>query len=243
MTFAQLQQYYVGLLILQYAGLPKFTQFIQLICNSALIDGLLLEFPAAFNLQTAVGAQLTLLGQMVGAPRNVFGIAPFATYFNFTIYAGSPTSIGFNRYSTQVDADNIDRWQVDATYTLTDFELLNLIYLKIIFNNLSNSFSQLKNALYDYFDGAIDIVSPDGGSATYFNFTRFTAMPSSIGFNRYSTLPTPDPDNIERWYQYLNIVKTLTYNVKQPYYNVVTIAKFLNIMPHSMGVRVLINEI
>lgn len=240
MTFQELQQYYVGLLILQYAGLPKFTQFIQLVCNSALMDGLLLEFPAAFNLQTAVGAQLTLLGQMVGAPRNVFGIAPFATYFNFTIYAGSPTSVGFNRYSTLVDASNIDRWQVDATYTLTDFELRNLIYLKIIFNNLSNSFSQLKNALYLYFQGAIDIIAPNQGE-NFFNFTRYTAQPPSIGFNRYSTLPAPDTDNIERWSQYQ--VKTLVYTVEQPYYNVVTIAQFLNIMPHSMGVKVIVNQI
>lgn len=240
MTFAQLQQYYIGLLILQYAGLPKFTQFIQLVCNSALIDGLFLEFPSAFNLQTAVGAQLTLLGQMVGAPRNVFGISPFTTYFNFTIYTGSPTSIGFNRFSTLVDPDNIDRWQVDATYTLTDFELLNLIYLKIIFNNLSNSFSQLKNALYGYFDGAIDVLAPNQGE-NFFNFTRYTAQPSSNGFYRYSSLPTPDPDNIERWSQYT--VKTITYTVKQPYYNVVTIAQFLNIMPHSMGVKVIVNQI
>lgn len=238
MNFTQLQQYYVGLLILQYAGLPKFMQMIELVCNSALCDGLFLQFPEAFNLQTAVGDQLTLLGKIVGVPRNVIGINPFAVYFNFTLYAGSPTSVGFNRFATLTDADNINRWQSNATYTLTDFELLSLIYLKIIYNNLSNSFSQLKNALWEYFDGSINILSPDV-SATYFNFTRFIGQPASIGFNRFATLT--DQYNIERWSQHH--IMLLSYTVKQPYYNVMSIAQFLNIVPHSMGVQVTVTQI
>jgi hypothetical protein len=230
--------YYQGLLILQYAGLPKFTQFIQLVCNSAICDGLFLQFPSAFNLTTAQGDQLTLLGEIVGVPREVIGISPYTTYFNFTIYSGSPTSVGFNRYATLVDPDQIDRWQVQNTYTLTDFEMLNLIYLKIIYNNLSNTFSQLKNALWEYFDGAINITSPDV-SATYFNFTRYSGSPASIGFNRFSTLT--DAYNIERWSAHS--IMQLVYTVKQPYYTVMTIAQFLNIVPHSMGVTVIVNEI
>lgn len=235
--FQQLQTYYIGLLILQYAGLPKFTQFIQLIVNSALIDGLFLQFPEAFNLQTAVGAQLTILGEIVGVPRNVYGINPYAVYFNFTRYAGSPTSIGFNRWTTLVDPDNIARWQVNTSYTLTDFELRSLIYLKIVYNNLSNSFGQLKNGLYKYFHGQIDILAPDQ-SATYFNFTRWTGTPMSIGFNRWTTLI--DPDNIARWDDY-NLMG-LDYIVFQPFYNVMTIAQFLNIVPHSMGVSVTVTQ-
>lgn len=232
-TIQEILAYYSSLLILQYAGLPNFTQFIQLVVNRAYCDGLFQEFPDAFDLPIAIGEQLTLLGLIVGVPRTVFGINPYAVYFNFTRYQGSPTSIGFNRWTTLVDPDNIDRWQVNSSYTLTDFQLLNLIYLKIIYNNLSNSYSQLKNALWYYFDGAINITAPDN-SATYFNFTRWTGKPASVGFNRYAT--PVDPDNIERWYQYQ--LFGLTYTVQQPYYTVVTIAQFLNILPHSMGVSV-----
>lgn len=238
----QLIVYYQGLLILQYAGLPKFMQFINLVVNSALCDGLFLEFPSAFSLTTAVGNQLTLLGEIVGVPRSVFGINPYAVYFNFTRANGSLTSIGFNRWSTLVDPDNIDRWQVQNTYILTDLQLLQLIYLKIVYNN-SNSFSQIKNGLYQYFNGSIDIIAPDisattGLSVTYFNFTRFVNSPTSVGFNRWSTLV--DPDYFERWSQYQ--LMQLNYIVKQPYYNVVTIAQYLNIMPHSMGVTVNVTQ-
>ena len=236
----QLIAYYQGLLILQYAGLPKFTQFIGLVVNSALCDGLFLAFPAAFNINTAVGAQLTLLGQIIGVPRNVYGISPFSTYFNFTIYSGTPTSIGFNRFSTVNDTNNIDRYQTNATYVLNDFELRALIYLKIIYNNNSNTWAQLKNALWNTFNGAINIgPSFTASSATYFNFTRWVALPASVGFNRYATCV--DADNIQRWSP--GLLMNISYNVKQPYYNVMQIAAFLNIVPHSMGVSVTVNQI
>ncbi len=238
MTLEELQEYYADLLIVQYKPKSKAYSTIKLVANQSLCDGLFLEFDVAFNLDTAVGAQLTILGKIVGVPRNVLGLDLNSTFFNFTRYAGTPASVGFNRYATPVDPDYIARWLSNASYVLNDFELNALIRLKIIFNNTFSSFSQLKIALYEVFSGNIDIVAPDMGM-TYFNFTRYGTVPASVGFNRYTTLS--DPDNIERWSQ--SSLMNLVYTVKQPYYNVVTVAQFLKILPHSTGVQTTVNQI
>lgn len=243
MTPQQIQQvldYYANILIYQYKGMPKAFQTVQLYVNQAVCDGLFFLIQAAFNLNTAVGAQLTIIGQIIGVPRQVYGIAPYAVYFSFTRANGEPASIGFNRATTPVDPDNILRAQVQNTYTLTDFEMLNLIKLKIIYNNVFSSFSQLKIALYNTFAGGIDIVAPDT-DMTYFNFTRaYKISPASVGFNRASTYI--DPDNIFRT-QNFNWLMQINYTVSQPYYTVVQIAQFLNIMPHSCGVGVTVEQI
>lgn len=242
MSPAQLQQvlnYYANLLIYQYRGMSKAYQTIQMVANQSICDGLFFALSTAFNLNTAVGAQLTIIGKIVGVPRNVFGIAPYATYFNFTRSQGSPASVGFNRATTPVDPDFFLRAQVQSTYTLTDFEMLNLIKLKIIYNNTFSSFSQLKTALYKTFSGDIDITSPGGGS-TYFNFTRARGEPPSVGFNRATT--HVDADHIMRAKNY-NWLMQLNYTVKQPYYTVVTVAQFLDILPRSMGVSTTVTKI
>lgn len=240
MNNQQLLQYYAGLLILQYAGLPKFQQFIQLVANQSTCDGLFLELQNCFVLNEAVGVQLTMIGNLLGVPRTVFGINPYATYFNFTRASGTPASIGFNRATTPVDPDYFLRAQVNSSYTMTDFELLNVIRLKIIYNYTYSSFRALKNALYYYFNGNIDIKSL-ANSYAYFNFTRATSVPPSNGYNR-ATTPS-DSFNFQRASDFKNSIMTINYYVKQPYYTTMQIAKYLNIVPHSSGVNQIINYI
>lgn len=226
-----LLEYYVSILILQYRPKPKFQAMNRLVANQSTCDGLFLQLQNCFNLDQAIGAQLTILGKIVGVPRNVFGINPFAVYFSFTRAAGTPASVGFNRATTPVDSDFFLRAQVQSSYTLTDFELLNLIYLKIIYNNTYSSFRALKNALYNRWNGAIDIIA-DSTTTEFFNFTRALSEPPSNGFNR-STTPS-DTKFFMRASEY-NLMK-LNYVVYQPYYTVMQVAQFLNIVPRSMGV-------
>jgi hypothetical protein len=239
-----LQNFYSDLLIYQYRGMPKAYATIQMVANQSLCDGLFFEFPTSFNLDTAVGAQLTIIGKIVGVPRNIFGINPWATYFNFTrATLPNPASTGFNRATTPSDADNILRAQVQNTYTCTDFELLNLIKIKIIYNNCYSSFSQLKKALWSYFEGDIDIISPDNGK-TFFNFTRANGTPASVGFNRTNT--HVDANYVMRTVQGGGVqpsIMQINYSVKEPYYVVMTIANFLNILPHSCGVAVSVTQL
>jgi hypothetical protein len=224
--------------------MPKFQQLIQLVTNQSTCDGLFLELQNCFWLDQAVGEQLTIIGEIVGAPRNVYGINPYANYFNFTRATTEPASNGFNRATTPVDTKYFQRAQVNYTYTLTDQQLYWLIQLKIIYNNTYSSWSALKNALWEAYSGGIDIIAPDPGWE-YFNFTRATSEPASVGFNRAKT-PT-DSYFFERSANFSSGTRSslmlLAYRVQQPYYVTMKIAKFLNIIPHSSGVNQVLNYV
>lgn len=195
MTLQEALDYYADQLIIQYNSLPKASATIKCLVNNALCDGLTFQLQDAFDLNTAAGEQLTILGKIVGVPRLIFGLDLGHEFFNFTRYSGTPASNGFNRWTTPIDTKLISRWRTDTSYTTTDFELRGLINLKIIYNNAYESLGTVKPQLYNIFAGDIDVV-----------------------------------DNLD---------STITYKVKQPYYNVGVICTFLgNILPKPMGVGI-----
>ncbi len=148
MTDPLLLQYYSDLNIVQYKILPKAEDTIKLLVNQALCDGLPQQEQACFDLETALGEQLTIIGWIVGANRNVYGLDLAHTYFSFTRYVGTPSSVGFGRFSDVPYGDDIWlRYNSTGNYVLTDFELRAFIKLKIIYNNTYSSYKGLKEAL------------------------------------------------------------------------------------------------
>ncbi len=159
MTLTELQDYYANQLIAQYRGLNKASNTMRLVANMSLCDGLMLVEPTCFDLDTAIGAQLTILGNIVGAPRNVIGLDLVHTFFQFTRYAGSPAGVGFGRYNSNPYPTSIfKRYHSGETYTLTDFEMRYLIKLKIIYNNTWTSTKYLIEALWNLFGSAVSVV-------------------------------------------------------------------------------------
>lgn len=69
MTTAELAAYYANLLILQYIGKPKAYATVKAFVTPALIDKLALSVQAAFEISSAVGDQLDILGSLVGVQR------------------------------------------------------------------------------------------------------------------------------------------------------------------------------
>jgi hypothetical protein len=228
MELQEILEYYSGLLIVQYREKEKAINTTRVFVNQSVCDGIMEAEKICFDLDTALGAQLTVLGKIIGVERNVYGLDLGHVFFNFTRYLGSPASYGFGRYNAQPDADLFYRYNNYAIYTLTDFEMRALIYLKIIF----------KEALWAKFRDQIDIAeSPlgvDTDGYTFFNFTRYSGTPASVGFGRYED--DPYIDYIYR-YAYSGLMQ-LTYQVKTIYQNAVEAAVFLNIMPKPMGVQV-----
>lgn len=167
MTLQEAFDYYTNTLITQYRDKSKAIQTIECLVNCAFCDGLPLQFNEAFDLDTAAGEQLTLLGRIVGVPRNIYGLDLTHEFFNFTRYSGTPASNGFNRWTTVADSYLISRWRTNATYVTTDFELRALINLKIIYNNSYKSLGVVKESLYNVFGGLIDIVDNVDFTLTY----------------------------------------------------------------------------
>lgn len=159
MTWLEVLEYYEGLLITQYRNKTKAKDTVKLLCNSSVCDGLPLQILNSFKLNDAAGAQLTVLGKIVGVSRNIIGLDLEHTFFNFTRY-DSRTSVGFSRYATQPDTNLFLRYVQDASYTLSDFELRTVIKLRILYNTRFMTFKNIKDGLYNYFQGGIDIVPP-----------------------------------------------------------------------------------
>lgn len=69
MTEQEFEDYYSDLLILQYKTLPKARATISALVKQAVDGGFLLQLVNAFNLDTAIGKQLDILGKYIGLNR------------------------------------------------------------------------------------------------------------------------------------------------------------------------------
>jgi hypothetical protein len=72
MTDAELQSYYANLLILQYNGKPKASAMIEAVVLPVFMKQLPVAVQNAFDIDTAVGVQLDVIGKYVGAGRNAY---------------------------------------------------------------------------------------------------------------------------------------------------------------------------
>lgn len=71
MSENEIKDYYANLLILQYRTLEKARAHIKALVRNAYADGLLKKVIDGFNIDTAVGKQLDILGKYIGLGRNV----------------------------------------------------------------------------------------------------------------------------------------------------------------------------
>ena len=164
LTQQELLKYYSDRLIIQYSGLPKATATIQALANCSVCDNFFITLQTCFNLETATGEQLTILGKIVGVPRTVYGLDLVDTFFNYSSWVGLPASVGFNSWATPADTDKWDSWLSTEIYSPTDFEMLALIKLKIMRNNYFPSLGQIVPALWNVFGTAIQLT--DGFNKT-----------------------------------------------------------------------------
>lgn len=66
---SEIEKYYENLLIIQYNGLPKASQTIRLLAETATGDEIMSQILEAFNVDTAVSKNLDMIGLFVGADR------------------------------------------------------------------------------------------------------------------------------------------------------------------------------
>lgn len=71
MATQDILNYYADLLILQYKTQPKARETIKALVTEVYSNGLLLDLIDAFNIDTAVGKQLDILGKYIGLNRTV----------------------------------------------------------------------------------------------------------------------------------------------------------------------------
>lgn len=70
MTTEELSTYYANLLILQYIGKPKAFAMVKAVVTPLIMDQLPVDVQNSFDLSSAVGAQLDVVGKYVGVSRS-----------------------------------------------------------------------------------------------------------------------------------------------------------------------------
>lgn len=211
MSYLDILEKYRKLLITQYRNKPKAQQTMELLTNSSVCDGLPLALKDAFNLDTAYGEQLTILGKIVGIPRNILGLDLSHIFFTATRYSGTPACVGFTRYNSGPSSSLILRYHTDASYTLSDTELLTLIKLKIIANTRWLSYKNVEDGLNNYFGGDIYLDSISNSQNTLLD---------NGNFETWSGGPTANPDSWNNtfgtgnWSQESSTVKIGSYACK-----------------------------
>jgi hypothetical protein len=158
MTIEELKTYYQNLLISQYRNKPNARAVIGLLVNSVFGDGIALQLARCFDLDTAVGAQLDVIGRIVGVERNIKGLDLESVFVQLGKYTGTPAGRRFGRYSDATpDTGKMSRYFNNSIYTMTDLQMRYVIKLKIIQNCTIASTKYLTDALYRVFGAGIAI--------------------------------------------------------------------------------------
>lgn len=97
MNLADIVNYYVERLPIQFRGLPKARATIAILAKQAIGDDILNQLAAAFDLDTATGKQLDIIGKYVGVSRNIgvpnpqgyFGLWSYNSTLDYTDYQGT----------------------------------------------------------------------------------------------------------------------------------------------------------
>lgn len=111
-TTQQLIDYYANLLILQYRGKPKAYATIQAFVKMFIMDQIPTQVQDAFNLDSAVGVQLDVLGKYAGVSRKGF---------NFT----GPVTLGDDDFRSLIKLAIVENYSGSS---LSDIQNLLQIY-------------------------------------------------------------------------------------------------------------------
>lgn len=165
----ELKQYYRNLLIIQYHNQPKAQANIEAFVQLLFADGMILDVINGYDVNTAVGIQLTVLGKYVGIDRVQYGVVPERSYFCLVDDSIAPEDnvLGFTDGENFIFGYFYDTQATRLSpYTLTDSEMRTLIRLKIITNNTTAGFKDIKDAVFSSLLG-IDVYDTKNMSLTY----------------------------------------------------------------------------
>lgn len=171
MTTDELIEYYVSLLIVQYVSLDNAPQSMRAIIKTLIQDQIVQQVQDGFDLNTAIGKQLDILGQFVGVSRNAFGLVP-NDYWSLPSYSDTLPGAFFGWSTYDEVGPLIVYWlqynDINGSgYALTDNQMRRLIGLKAAFSTCSMGLGDLDNILYSYFGPYVNLLDNENMSIIY----------------------------------------------------------------------------
>lgn len=173
--------FYVNRLLYQYQK-TKAQDTIAILVRQELADELPAQIRDAFNVQTAIGHQLDVLGKYVGLPRTIGDPAPLE-YFGFVDYDGTGNQNGFSDYTSGENATVIF---FDYTYygqrntALSDTAYAFMIALKIVLNSNDGTLYSIQNLLATMLPGYVTVVDNRDMTLKYLVSTAAPVSPTVL---------------------------------------------------------------
>lgn len=159
------KNYYADLLILQYHSKAKARETIKIGADVYMGDGLIFELQDVLNIDTAVGAQLDLIGKILDCPRIVQGIYNDLQFFQFYV---DENSLGFSTIGDPVNATfRTIRNYNQSEYSLPDEDYRFLLKFKSAVNVMRGSEAGIDEALYGAFSGDVLLKNNHDLTITY----------------------------------------------------------------------------
>lgn len=158
------ENYYANLLILQYRNKPKAKATIKLGADIYLGDGLVFELNDVLDIDKATGAQLDLIGKILGVNRNIYGLTFDTDYFSFE----KVNAFGFSDKNGLSDGywKNY-RNSTGSAYALQDSEYITLLKFKAAYNLRRGSMAELDSLYYRLFGNDLEMVNNHDLTVTY----------------------------------------------------------------------------
>lgn len=154
-TVDELVIYYQNLLIIQYKRLTKASATIAALATETIANLIYTQVQNAFDLSTAIGAQLDILGAYVGAFRFLANFSSLNGYMAFPFYTDPfpGTVVGFSEY-TDVGVP-VGYWRLytttDTSLTMTDSQLQSLTKYLIALHASDMTISSIDLILQEFF--------------------------------------------------------------------------------------------
>jgi len=172
MTPDELATYYANLLIMQYRNKPKAVATIKAVAAALIAGNLNLAMREAFDLETAVGPQLDIIGQYVGASRRVVvsGLGGLK-YFTMPGYNDTPVAdSGFASYDDAAPPENFWLSYIDSnsdSYVMDDGVFRRFIKYLIALHKSDHSLKDLDDLLLASFGEYLTLTDNGDMTITY----------------------------------------------------------------------------
>lgn len=216
MTNAELTEYYVNTLLLEYITKPKARQTIQVLVGSVMLLELLTDVRDGYNVQNAVGLQLDVLGKYAGVGRAIVGFSNSIEFFGYLLYSESPPKTGISGYVVYGDTGIVPRFKryIDnnsTVYTMTDAQYRFMIQLKIFKNHSNGSLESIDFIMQSIFEDRYHLVDSEDMLLHYAfqesdrllvsiaEFVGLVPKPTGVGFEISFV---PDAEHIFGFKQY-----------------------------------------
>lgn len=165
---SDLIKYYQNLLIVQYHNKRTAKSEIELAVKTFIGDNIIPQI--IFDVDTSVGAQLDLIGKIVGLSRIAEGFAFANKYFSYDDYSDPMSNAqgrGYSDIGNPVDAIFKDYDEArKSIYSMTDGQYRKMIRLKILANNGIATNKYVDDSLYQIFGDGIKITDNEDMTLT-----------------------------------------------------------------------------